>query len=135
MRIEAHDCVYCGAMAQGLDHIIPVSYSCTTRSNATWNDDEVVPACRECNCLLSNKWLPSIQERAAHLFSQLIIRHKQLLRFPDWTEAELTKVGMRLQKQIRAKLKNREFVKERIQHAERVAELSITPLDVWAVNK
>ena len=131
--ISMYDCTYCGVMAQSRDHIIPHSYlTGASRDHAPLMDRAlVVPACSECNGLLSNYWLPEIGLRAAYISRRLARRYKDLLAFPDWTATEVAEVATRMEKSIQASMSLREIIKIRIQFAQTVARMTITPLDIW----
>jgi NMD protein affecting ribosome stability and mRNA decay len=131
MDIERYDCAYCGMMAQSRDHVVPVSFTAVSRMNATWDKSEIVPACQECNSLLSNRWLPTISERAAFLCKKLATRHQKKLQFPSWDEKELVGVSKRMRKQILARMNLRDLLKARIDFAESIANSSLVPKDCW----
>jgi hypothetical protein len=130
-NIDLFDCTYCGLMAEARDHVIPVSYEYASRKCATWDSTEVVPACSECNGLLSSRWMPTIRERAEFIAGRLKARYKKLLSIPDWSEAELKTMGRFLRKGITANLKKRDLVSARIEYAESTALMNISPEDCW----
>lgn len=50
-RVHGRVCVYCGAYADTVDHVDPVSIS----GEALPSLDKLVPACRRCNSIKGNK--------------------------------------------------------------------------------
>jgi hypothetical protein len=132
--ITLFDCTYCGIMAKARDHIIPVSYSCVDRSLATWERDEIVPACQECNNLLSNRWIPSINGRASYIADKLTFRYEDVLKTPSWDDYELENVSYSLQKMIKARLSVQKDIQARIAFARMVALTQTVPTDVWEVQ-
>jgi hypothetical protein len=129
--ISLYDCVYCGLMAQSRDHVIPVSYDRVSRHLATWDKSEVVPACSECNSLLSNRWLPSVAERAGFIATRLPSRYRLELAFPNWSEDDLEGLSKRFRKQITAKMKVRDLLKARIEFARTISGTTLSPQDCW----
>lgn len=53
-------CTYCGELADTRDHVVPRSYL---------NTGTTVPACRQCNGLLSSKLHITIESRAHYLLN------------------------------------------------------------------
>jgi 5-methylcytosine-specific restriction endonuclease McrA len=66
---DGHICQYCGARAESIDHVIPRSRGGTH----TW--ENVVAACRECNCRKENR-LPD--EAGLKMLSQPRVPHRNL---------------------------------------------------------
>jgi hypothetical protein len=129
--ITKFDCTYCGLVASGKDHVIPVSYECVSRRMASFDRSETCPACTECNCLLGSRWVPSIAERAQFIARILAIRYRELLKTPDWSEDELEEMGTKLRKGIISRIKRRDLTKARIAYAESVGLMNLNPEDCW----
>jgi hypothetical protein len=100
---EEHRCYYCGLKADTVDHVVPQSML-TTLSLMTDKNHYIailkrhqvltVTACRECNCIIGNKYFDTLQRRKEYIKERLKIRHRKLLNAPDWhyekiREAEL----------------------------------------------
>jgi hypothetical protein len=134
-NINKYDCIYCGMMAEDRDHVIPVSYANASRKSANWSKSQVVPACRECNLLLSNLWIPSISGRAAYIAGKLSERHKHELSLPTWTDNEIRKLGYVLAQEVRGVLIRKTLIAGRIAKALSVSSMSLKPEDVWDVEK
>lgn len=117
-EFEGDPCYYCGEIATTVDHAFPLS----ALEKLISAGEEVprsrlkrVPACSECNCLLSAFVFPSLQYRKAFLKKQLQRRYKKTLAMPDWTDRELSKLSYRLQQNVLAGLARKEQVLKRLQ--------------------
>jgi hypothetical protein len=103
---EGHACYYCGMMASGVDHVIPL---------VVWKQlghlkpiEEIlagrilsVPCCRECNLLLGASIQDTLVQRKAELKRRLKQRYTKFLRMPTWTDEEIMVMSFRLQEFIR----------------------------------
>lgn len=89
-------CVYCGRPADTKDHLIPrpVSGDTMRRFIAT------VPACRQCNTLLSATLTASITERRQEAHARLRRHHRKVLRTRTFTTEELSEFGPMLRADI-----------------------------------
>ena len=106
-----YDCTYCGTALEGED----------TRSK-----EDCVPACRECNGLLS------IAGRAGYLVSRLADRHKKLLETPDWSNEDLEELEGRLRTHVKSLQLKKKLVKARISYAQSVSLMvDLTIEGVW----
>lgn len=133
----SYDCTYCGAPADTVDHVTPISYNYTARSkNAKHMGGERVPCCRECNGLLGAKALFSVPERAQEVAECLERRYRKEINAPIWEEKDLIKLGDSLQKQIRAKQYLRLEALERIRNASSVAQgLLESAIPLWETKE
>jgi HNH endonuclease len=131
MLVIARDCTYCGLPASDRDHVIPVSFNGIGRKNASWTKDDTVPACKECNSLLHNFWLPTIAERAGYISRVLKVRYKDVLSIPAWSEEDLEELGYKLRKMVRSNLKKKKLIEMRIVFADLVSDMNLTPRDCW----
>jgi hypothetical protein len=66
--------------------------------------------------MLSDKFLSTIQTRAAELAECLEAKYRKELTAPVWSEEDLAELGPTLQKQVRAKQYLRDEVVERIRN-------------------
>ena len=109
--------------AEAKDHIVPISYNYNRRPTKPVNRGGVtVDCCNECNSILSNKLLCTIEARAAELADCLEVRYRKELIAPIWSEDELKELGPSLQNQIRAKQFLRDEVVERIRNCVSVSQ-------------
>jgi len=125
-------CTYCGVQSNALDHIIPVSYNQITRKGAKYSKEITVPCCHECNGTLSNKWLPTIAERAEELIKCYTKKYKSVLEQKHWTDEELDNLSGNLKKMIRGKVQAKRDIDERLEFLMVVQSMpDLTPDDVW----
>jgi len=122
MKKEPELCYYCGQISDTIDHVVPQS---TLLQLATLEDTEItykvlrqralkVPACRECNCLLSDSLQDTLAERKAFLKKKLRKRYARLLEIPQWEEGELDELGRNLNDYIRNSIKKKRLIRFRI---------------------
>ena len=96
-----NDCIYCGAYADSIDHIVSCSYtghaSRKRKSGKVDNGYERVPACRECNNFLYNFLIFDIEERREYVQQRLKERYGS---YVHWTEEELAELGPTLRSAV-----------------------------------
>ena len=132
MDISRHDCVYCGMTAQARDHIVPHSYAAIEGVSRDWQLSKIVPACTECNSLLSNLMHTTIATRALFLVGKLSVRYKKLLASPNWSEEELDELGAALRGHVRGEQSKKKLVQARIEYAlESSKNTELTPFLYW----
>ena len=125
-------CTYCGVQANALDHVIPVSYNQITRKGAKYSQEITVPCCHECNHTLSNKWLPTIAERAEELIECYKKKYRKVLAQKDWTNKEINQLGGTLKKMIRGKVQAKRDIDERLEFLMVVQSMpELTPDNIW----
>lgn len=94
-------CYYCGVIADTKDHVPPLSVRSRliTLGIDRWTFVEV-PACRECNNALGARSLFTLTERKRYMKAWLLRRYKRYLNLPEWTDAELGRMGPTLQSHV-----------------------------------
>ncbi len=116
-------CYYCGQEANTIDHVIPRSL---LKHLAAIGDAKItdsilgrrilkVPACKECNCLLSDSVQNTVQERKKYLKTKLKRRYQKILRIPEWREDELEEMGNNMRKYIEGALQQKMIIKQRLE--------------------
>lgn len=104
------------------DHVVPHSWNHISQRRRTFKEEEIVPACRECNATLSDHHLFTIQSRAAYLLGVYQRRYKKLLKWIDnWTEEEIAELGYSLQISVERTRRDAEEVHRRLAYLETVA--------------
>lgn len=89
MTLHTQYCTYCQYdKATDRDHVVPKSYSGTTSFR-----DNTVPACKECNGLLSNHPVHTVEDRTAFLYEAYYKKYKKALSAPLWTKDEIKELG------------------------------------------
>jgi hypothetical protein len=80
-----------------------------------------VLCCRECNALLGNRALLTVEERAGYIADALASRYKRLLSAPTWTDAELEDMGTNLRRKIKSDARKSAVIRARVERANMVA--------------
>lgn len=114
LKENPYICIYCGNDATCKDHLLPLLWTGRDYRRLT----PTVPACNECNVLLSDKVIPTIMDRAQYLAEKYRLRYKKLLAMPEWTDKDLEELGYHLQSNIRAA----EYKRRRIEFKLRVLD-------------
>ena len=102
MRVDV--CFYCGLInPPELDHSPAVIWAYSL--GPSWFFDRnvnlwLIPSCRECNSLLSDKPLHTAKQRKAFISSQLEARYQAALQLPKWDEHEIDELRGRLKTRI-----------------------------------
>ena len=118
-RQQTISCFYCGDnTAITRDHVIPVSFSSESRS---YNQKDVVPCCRECNSLLGNRLLLTVEDRAMYLAEKLASRYGSTLRAYSYGSYELETFGSNLKSMLKANVNQKAFIVNRIDHCHKIA--------------
>lgn len=118
-REKVISCFYCGDnTAITRDHVIPVSMNSETRS---YNEKDVVPCCRECNSLLGNKVLLTVEDRAMYLAERLTKRYASTLRAFGYGKDEINTFGPTLKSMISANVNMKSYIVSRIDHCHKIA--------------
>lgn len=110
-------CVYCGVMADTIDHVPPLSAVHALgwkHFHATGIRLYRVPACRECNMLLVQSGGMTVEERKKHIKRKLKLRYGKFLRGVHWTKEEISELGSTLRDKIEDGCAIKEWVKKRL---------------------
>ena len=134
------ECTYCGAPANGVDHIVPISYNGYKlkgkngkRGNQSYDKKKTVPVCNDCNNLLNDYAIFSIHERAAYISQRLAIKHRKLLSTPDWSEDELSELDMTLRSKVVREQTRKTIINNRISWSSVIASMEFITTDmVWS---
>ena len=103
--IEKGRCTYCGISATERDHVVPLSFQRAGKRIAqsrTFRDqpDNIVPCCRECNAIASDKVFSSIFEKRSYIKHRLKQKYKKLLQSPNWSQSEIDEMGPKMKRYI-----------------------------------
>lgn len=110
---DRYSCVYCGELADTVDHVPPVQISNNLDLEMT---HMLVPACRECNSTLTDKFLLHLDERAEHLLHRYKKKYKKHDSVVAWDEEEIEELSGSLQTYIRGCQLEYQRFRERISH-------------------
>jgi 5-methylcytosine-specific restriction endonuclease McrA len=83
-RANGKSCFYCNETADAMDHIVPFSRLASRRGAAgpkrSQNRDLQVPACKDCNSLLYNYTVPTMELRMIYLLGRLQAKRREPAR-------------------------------------------------------
>lgn len=103
-------CIYCGAPANQLDHLLPLPWT----GKAVRSLVPTVPACGNCNRTINDFPNPSIMERSMLVAASLRKKHAKNLRIADRSEDEFEEFEGLLQKSLRARQFERQYLRSRL---------------------
>jgi hypothetical protein len=110
-------CHYCGIPADTYDHVPSLSkvhalgLECFEKEGVRlW----IVPACRECNSILSADNCDTVGERKKLIKKKLASRYSRYLKSAKWTPKELDELGYNLRQAIEQGADIKEWVRRRI---------------------
>ena len=110
-------CAYCGVVADTYDHV-PNLAMVHALGREHFEKERVslwlVPACRECNSLLTKSADLTVTGRRASIKVKLRKRYAKLLQMPSWTEDELDGLGRGLQDMVRSGADLKDWIKRRL---------------------
>jgi hypothetical protein len=102
-------CTYCGDAANGLDHVIPVSYQRGHKKARLSANGPVTPACHNCNNNLNARFFDSFRLRAEFAHEAI----KKYARPIVWHNWELAKLDYNLQQSIKWENSQRKWLGNR----------------------
>lgn len=115
-----HVCVYCGILADTVDHVVP-RHLLSRAGELELDLSKVMrmrvwtrPACHECNSMLSGRLFPTLAERRRAAHAGIRRKYRAYLRVPDWSEKELDEMGPKAQAEIVAAMAVRDWVRARL---------------------
>ncbi len=83
-------CTYCGGIATVNDHVVSVELLRPQGGTTYYQEgDWVVPACNECNLMLSDRMLHTVPLRAAFLYKRYLDKYRKLRTTASWTDEEI----------------------------------------------
>ncbi len=115
-KVESFDtsdnvlCIYCGAVWDQRDHLLPRNWS----GDALRPLVPTVPACAECNRTISDFPSPIVSERAMLVAQRLRWKFRVELRIPDRTAEEFSEFGDSMRKSLMARQYGRHLLRTRL---------------------
>ena len=103
---EGNPCVYCGLLASEKEHVTPKSYIEGMKELKTLGFDVkipeeiLVPACRECNLIASDKLFKSFADKKRFISERLFKKYHKFLKISSLSEEEILELSGRLQQQV-----------------------------------
>ena len=115
-------CTYCGEIATTMDHVVPWSWnhSNSRKRSGEWaHDQDLTPACLDCNLRLGSVPLFTIKDRAWDLAEKIRKLLKKATK-AQWTLDELNELGTRgsLRGHVERSLLERETLQRRLLNLE-----------------
>lgn len=98
-------CVYCGEVAQCLDHFPPLSVQL---------GGLLLPSCNECNLLAGVNWPYDFQRRAKYVLERLRLKYRREMETPDWCGAELKQLRGGLKGMVKKWQERKDYVARRL---------------------
>lgn len=106
-KTEQGICVYCGMVADTLDHYPPISSSPRT--------GVLLPACRECNAFARDLYPYDFIKRVEHVKNRIRKKHARMLRrMPVWEADELDEMSGHMRRDIELWQRKRRIVHARL---------------------
>lgn len=103
-------CVYCGELGDTVDHLLPRTWT----GYGTRRRVPIVPACRECNSTLSDKFITDVIERRSFVQSALRQKYRKYLRVVLWSVDDLLEMGPALRLVIVGQMAHHERLMARL---------------------
>jgi len=111
ISIPFDKCFYCGDPPEVKDHAFPLVRGAVLPDNMF---SFVVPACRECNYLLSDEVWPTFGCRRKFVQTKLKKRYKRELAVPHWSSRELEELSPALREDIISAMRRKQWLVERV---------------------
>jgi len=113
-------CCYCEyEFASERDHVIPRSYS------GSQSFENTMPACKECNNLLSNSPNHNMHDRTTYLYEAYYKKYKKLLRSAEWTATEIKQLKGQLKSHVMAQEKLRKDINNKLLNIRKAVKTSL----------
>ena len=125
--MERDKCFYCGEYAYETDHVPPITHL------GDFNLGFLIPTCRECNVILSNKRYFTLRERVCEIKNRLKIRYNYQLKISPWCNNELNELDGRLKEYVANHTNAVNVLLERIKYYSSMYEL-YSELDLYSLN-
>lgn len=103
---EGEPCAYCGLLATDREHVTPRAWIEKCKSLKSSGVDVeipkeiIVPSCRECNLVASDRIFESFQEKRKYIREKIYKRHKKHITQELWRDEEIDELGGRLRELI-----------------------------------
>ena len=117
MKLKDSDrCTYCGVRAEHRDHVVPFSYNSSRKKRraSDYNEDDCVPACRECNLTAGSRVFDSVEEKRDYIQQKLGYKYRSIINFPDWTTDEIKEMGSAFRKHLQAAMVLKKLTQRRL---------------------
>lgn len=116
------DCLYCGELADCIDHFLPISFLASLVEVGVRVESVLVKSCFNCNSIASDKVFSTVNEKRKHIYDRLKekSKNKKLLSLPEWTEDELSELSYTLRAVVVKDIRKKETLLRRLEFMELV---------------
>lgn len=114
-------CYYCGQSADTIDHVPALEVALMLGAdNLSESGIKLitVKSCRECNALLGNRAINTLDERAEYIYHRLQKRYKRLINSEEWPDDDLEELGTVLKSYISIHANAQFWIERRLQYME-----------------
>jgi len=115
-------CFYCGEDAEVRDHVIPYSFFRSGRRSGggmgIGGNSNIVDSCRECNSLVSDKVFDNVYRKRDFIQGKLSERYKKVIKMANWTEQEISEMGVEFKTDLRLQMLAKKWIQNRINYPE-----------------
>ena len=118
---EGNKCYYCGDLAETIDHVpaIKVAYSMGLEILEKRNIKLLkVRSCRQCNSILGDNSLLTLDDRARFVYEALQRRYKRLLQAQEWDREDIRELGPVLRSYVLSHHDAKSWIEHRLQYME-----------------
>lgn len=132
---DRSSCHYCGEPATCEDHVIPHSLTHRQDTNRTGYGVDTLPACSECNTLLTNHIHDSLYERQERVYQCLTLRYSKEIKGEAWTQEELDELGYTLRSEGEAFNRRKTQIMRRLVYMRGVKPITHVPYTPITTSK
>jgi hypothetical protein len=106
-------CVYCGCRANTLDHFVPLAVL-YMMGDIGGGERVTLESCSECNTIAGSHVFKTVGEKRDYIHKNLEEKYHVLLKAPNWTKQELSRMGYNMRTYIESHLVYRDWIDERL---------------------
>ena len=109
-------CFYCGVQPTDRDHVIPFSMQrgSERKESDYFSCGPLVPACHECNLLLSASFFDTLQDRCDYVNKRIRRRYSKLIHMEAWADWELSEIKGKLRGHVIQRQEERKIAVNRV---------------------
>ena len=118
---KINKCYYCGDQGDTIDHVpaISIAYSIGPDRLESMGVSLIkVTACRECNALLGDLPLNTLDERVVYLYDKFQTRYKKYLKMAYWDNDELDEIEGMLRSYVESANDVKIYIERRLSYME-----------------
>jgi len=92
IHLKGDQCIYCGQLANTIEHFPPQSYCA---------GGFLLPACRECNTLAGTLYPTNFNKRVECVKNKLFQRHRKAFEMPTWDIDDLNELEGNIKRNVK----------------------------------